>query len=254
MTISTLRLLRFELNVSDLAHAVHFYTGALDFSLGEANAQQAVLHRHGATLVLRLPATPGRPYPPGAAACDQVFQHFALPVADMQAAYQRLSAFAPAPISTAGPQHLPQRSGGATAYKFRDPDGHPLELIQFPDRHNDGIDHSAIVSTDTDRSIAFYRGQLGLAVAARQINTGVEQDRLDGLQSARVEVVALTPETEAPHIELLGYTAPPPRPAGVIGPDDIAATKLVLAVTGLGDGPRTMQDPDGHWLVLVETR
>ena len=253
MTISTSRLLRIELNVSDLARAVQFYTCALDFTLGETNAQQAVLRRHGETLVLRLPATPGRPYPHGAVACDQIFQHFALPVADMQAAYHRLSAFAPAPISTAGPQHLPQRSGGSTAYKFRDPDGHPLELIQFPDCHNDGIDHSAIVSTDTDRSIAFYRGQLGLAVTARQINTGAEQDRLDGLQSARVEVVALSPEIAAPHIELLGYTAPTPRPAGMIGPDDIAATKIVLAVSGLGDFPRTMQDPDGHWLVLVQT-
>lgn len=28
---------------------------------------------------------------------------------------------------------LPESSGGVTAFKFRDPDGHPLELLAFPD-------------------------------------------------------------------------------------------------------------------------
>ncbi len=37
-------------------------------------------------------------------------------------------------ISTDGPQRLPPSSGGVAAFKFRDPDGHPLELLAFPDR------------------------------------------------------------------------------------------------------------------------
>ena len=36
------------------------------------------------------------------------------------------------PISTSGPQLLPAASGGVSAFKFRDPEGHPLELIAFP--------------------------------------------------------------------------------------------------------------------------
>ncbi len=32
----------------------------------------------------------------------------------------------------AGPERLPARSGGVSAFKFRDPDGHPLELLAFP--------------------------------------------------------------------------------------------------------------------------
>ena len=47
--------------------------------------------------------------------------------------YARLSAHAGwTTISTDGPQLLPASSGGVTAYKFRDPEGHPLELIAFP--------------------------------------------------------------------------------------------------------------------------
>ena len=80
-------------------------------------------------------------------------------------------------ISIDGPQRLPASSGGVSAFKFRDPDGHPLELLAFPDgawpahwqaRSNGdlalGIDHSAISVSDSARSIAFYEA-LGLRVA-----------------------------------------------------------------------------------------
>ena len=36
------------------------------------------------------------------------------------------------PISPDGRVRLPDNSGGVTAYKFRDHDGHPLELLEFP--------------------------------------------------------------------------------------------------------------------------
>ena len=267
------RLLRIELTVAELARAERFYAGALGFEpvrqeevapamaalLGAERVRQVVMRRGGQTLVLQAFQPEGQGYPADAVACDQVFQHFALPVPDMDAAYARLLAFAPIPISHGGPQQLPQESGGAVAFKFRDPDGHPLELIQFPDRHGDGIDHSAIAVADVERSIAFYRG-LGLQVATRQTNTGVEQDRLDGLGGAIVDVVGLAPEQATPHIELLGYSTPPGRPTATSQPGDIAATRLVLEVTDLPataatlmDGTRALltPDPDGHLLMLV---
>ncbi len=67
-----------------------------------------------------------------------------------------------------------------------------------------GIDHSAISVADSAASIAFYEG-LGLRVAARSLNTGPEQERLDAVKHARVEVTALEPEQTTPHLELLCY-------------------------------------------------
>ena len=268
MTIQATRLLRIELTVADLPRSEAFYVDALGFErlrpdqsdpstaglLGAGGVRQAALHRGGQTLVLQQFDQPGQPYPSDARACDQVFQHFALPVPDMAFAYGRLLPLLPAAISIGGPQHLPQRSGGATAFKFRDPDGHPLELIQFPDAHIGGIDHSAIAVMDVERSLTFYRDHLGLRMAARQTNSGVEQDRLDGLAGAVVDVVALEPAQATPHVELLGYRAPAGRPAGALRLNDMAATRLVLEVTGMpteGDQTVLRHDPDGHALVLV---
>ncbi len=269
------RLLRVELTVADLGRAEAFYEAALGFTaisrgvadpalaklLGAARITQAGLHRGGQTLLLQCFEPPGEPYPADARSCDGAFQHIALPVADMAAAYARLQPFALPAISQGGPQHLPQRSGGSTACKVRDGEGHPLELLRFPDGHEGGIDHSAIAAADAERSIAFYRDTLGLRVAARQLNHGPEQDRLDGLDGARVEVVALEPQQGTPHVELLAYQSPTPRPAPPLRPCDIAATRLVLEVDGLpaeaatlADGSRALlvHDPDGHALLLIE--
>ncbi len=275
-TLRTHRLLRIELTVADLALAERFYVDALGFTAGQrgdaspamaallaaGRVHQLALHRGGQTLVLQAFRPEGEAYPEGATAADQVFQHFAMPVTDMAAAFARLAPSGAIPIS-AGPQHLPQRSGGATAYKFRDHAGHPLELIQFKDAAPGGIDHSAIAVLDAERSIAFYRDELGLRIGARQTNTGPEQDRLDGVSGAQVDVVALLPEQPAPHIELLAYHTPPGRPAAPARPRDIAATRLVLEVSGLPDtaavledGSRAalLHDPDGHLLLAIEPR
>ncbi len=72
------------------------------------------------------------PAGPGPAANDPAFQHLAIPVRDMDAAMASLAALAPEPISRGGAQVLPASSGGVRAFKFRDPDGHALELIAFP--------------------------------------------------------------------------------------------------------------------------
>ena len=123
---------------------------------------------------------------------------------------------------------LPQSSGGVHAFKFRDPDGHPLELLQFPPdsrpaawqgRSADagqiglGIDHSAISVADADASPSFYRS-LGLEPGERTLNRGPEQQRLDDLAGVEVAVVPMQPASGTPHLELLGYHVP----RGAAGP------------------------------------
>ena len=264
--------------MSDLAGSEAFYTGALGFAtLGPAcDADSAIARLLGASIlrtvwlrrgsqVLELAAfdPPGSPYPPGSRSNDLWFQHCALAVNDMAAAYAQLARHPFTPISRGGPQTLP---GGTSAYKFRDADGHPLELIALAQSNPataGGIDHSAISVSSAERSAAFYADTLGLQVTARQINTGRAQDALDGLDGARVDVVALSPEQPAPHLELLSYRIPPGRPAPPLQPRDIAASRLVFQVDSLASHPgavvlaggaraTVMHDPDGHALLLLD--
>jgi catechol 2,3-dioxygenase-like lactoylglutathione lyase family enzyme len=210
----------------------------------------------------------GRPYPDAAASSDLFFQHFAIVVADITAVYQRLSVVRGwTEISTDGPQELPLSSGGVIAFKFRDPDGHPLELLAFPDgklpapwraeTKGDlflGIDHSAISVSDSDRSIAFYE-KLGLRTSSRTLNKGLAQEQLDAVMDAQVEVTALEPKFATPHVELLCYRSTRRRSDIVLRSNDIAATRLVFE----GDGPppdnanesEALVDPDGHHLVIL---
>ena len=167
-------------------------------------------------------AKAGHAYPPDVTGNDPRFQHLAIVVSDMAQAYTALATVAGwTPISLVGPEALPTASGGAKAFKFRDPDGHPLELLCFapgglPPRwanrtgKNLGIAHSAIATTDAARSLAFYAA-IGFGIASRQLNTGVEQARLDGLASGdatSVEVIGLSTGAGGPNLELLAYNCP----------------------------------------------
>jgi catechol 2,3-dioxygenase-like lactoylglutathione lyase family enzyme len=261
-----LALLRIGLNTRDLAAATRFYCDALGFTavaaahdapllaslLQARTVRQAWLRRGGQTLELTECDPPGADYPPDSRADDLWFQHCALPTEDMAADHARVSGHVGVtPISRHGPAELPNR---IVAFKFRDPDGHPLELIQFPTpvpRTRGGIDHSALSVADADRSIAFYADRLGLTVAARDENTGPAQDALDDLDAVAVDVVALAPATAAPHVELLAYRRPRGR-ARPMRPTDIAASRLVFAVDALPDQGRAalLHDPDGHAVLL----
>ena len=261
--MNAVRLARLDLTVLDLPRAARFYTEALGFEaespqpidparavlLGVARGEEMSLRRGEQWIRLHQLEPPGAAYPADSRACDLVFQHFALVTQDIAAAYGRLRPFAPVAISASGPVALPPASGGATAFKFRDPDGHPLELIQFADRHSGGIDHTAIAVADANRSIAFYGERFGLQLRARQVNAGPEQDALDGVAGARVDVVALAPAQPAPHVELLGYRTSMGRPNPTPQPSAIAATRMVLEVEGLSQ-PALEQDPDGHFVLL----
>lgn len=208
---------------------------------------------------------PGRIYPAGALSSDLIFQHFAIMVTDMRQAYQKLLCVEGwSPISNGGPQRLPESSGGVTAFKFRDPDGHPLELIAFPpdgiplawkaDRGLfAGIDHSAIVVRDTPRSIAYYEA-LGLSVMSRSLNSGIEQEKLDGICGPRLEVTALAPHQPTPHIELLCYGSGARHPHGVPRSNDVAATRVIMETERTAEGRvacRRLCDPDGHRFLIV---
>jgi catechol 2,3-dioxygenase-like lactoylglutathione lyase family enzyme len=237
--------LSLRLNVADLARSTRFYCDLLGFE--PSRADPACLRLGASAIELLTAFPPGAPYPPASTAADLWFQHFAIRTADMARSHEILATFAHQPITIGGPQALPARSGGAVAYKFRDPDGHPLELLQLPDgggAAEPGIDHTAISVADAERSIAFYR-TLGFCVTGRQINTGPEQDRLDGLLSVEVEVVALAlPAAPSPHLELLAYRSPRGRVLPTTaGPHDIAATRMVLDEAV---GCSSLADPDGH--------
>ncbi|MBV8612231.1 MAG: VOC family protein [Acetobacteraceae bacterium] len=259
-----------SLVTADPAGSEAFYRDALGFE------RTGVEERAGGTRVttLRLGretvelvafAEPSRPYPPDSASYDLWFQHFAIVVASMREAYARLRATGGwTAISIDGPQRLPESSGGVTAFKFRDPEGHPLELLEFPpdkapdawrERHAEGpclgIDHSAIAVADTAASVRFYEG-LGFAVSGRSLNQGAEQERLDNAPGAVVEVTALSiPGAPGPHLELLRYRHPVGRPAPPSRESDVACTRLVLESEGM---PLSLRDPDAHEVVLLGSR
>ena len=212
----------------------------------------------------------GRPYPAGTLASDQLFQHCAVVVSDMDEALRRLSAAGGwTAISEHGPQRLPASSGGVTAFKFRDPEGHPLELLAFPaatlpdywQRASGtdpclGIDHSAISVSDGARSMAFYQA-LGLRVTGASTNAGAEQASLDGLPEPQVEVTALAAEQATPHLELLCYRRMQRRAPIPVRDSDIAATRLLWQAHGMSIRPscardaHALVDPDGHRLLIV---
>ena len=116
----------------------------------------------------------GRAYPADSDAASLWFQHLVLAVDDMPGAYGRLHNITP--ISQKGPQLLPSASGGVQAFKFRVPDGHPLELLQVPDGKTPGawrdrrrlggqfgldIDYSAISVADADGRKGHRSGTIG---------------------------------------------------------------------------------------------
>ncbi len=202
----------------------------------------------------------GRPYPADTRGNDQWFQHIAIITSDMDAAYRRLRQMGAVHAST-GPQRLPdwnRNAGGISAFYFRDPDGHFLEILQFPagkgearwqDRRSLflGIDHTAIVSRDTEASLRFYRDGLGMTVAGGAENYGVEQEHLNNVFGVRLRITTVK-AARGPGVELLEYLAPRDgRPA----PLDLKANDLAHWQTTIVAASPTalLQSTYGGWLV-----
>ncbi len=300
------RDIRVSITVADLPGTAAFYRDALGLDVGPeqtlddpawntllglaqgtmARGASIALGDHEIKLVAFDP--PGAPYPPARASNDQWFEHVALVTGDITAAWTRLERFKPGIVTKGEPVLLPPNTGSVTAFKFRDPEGHPLELISFPEGVGDprwqqggagirGYDHTAISIMDVDRSLAFYQGLLGFHVGGRSLNTGPEQDRLDGLSGCQVDVVPLQPTAApTPHVELLHYRTPPGRTAPApVKANDAAAARQVHKVDDLDDlagrleaagvvfvspgvvslknggKAAAIRDPDGHMIVLL---
>jgi catechol 2,3-dioxygenase-like lactoylglutathione lyase family enzyme len=240
-------------------------------------------------------APQGRPLPVDSRSNDRWFQHIAIITTDMEKAYAWLRQNKVKHASTA-PQRLPdwnKNAAGIKAFYFKDPDGHALEILSFPegkgatkwhqktDKLFLGIDHTAIVVSDTDASLKFYRDLLGLKVAGASENYGDEQERLNNVFGAHLQITALRAE-RGPGIEFLEYLAPRDgRPAPLdLRANDLAhwQTKLVtynteavakdlLAVKSLFISSDVValpenalgfkkgfmvRDPDGHAMQLIE--
>jgi catechol 2,3-dioxygenase-like lactoylglutathione lyase family enzyme len=249
--------------VEDMERSVRFFTDVLTFEKisdvevtgGDHERLQGVFGLRLRIVRLRLGeeslelldfiAPEGRPVPVDSRSHDRWFQHVALIVSDMDAAYARLRSHGVRHASS-GPQRLPdwnKNAGGIEAFYFKDPDGHVLEVLRFPpdkglakwharDRLFLGIDHTAIVVDDTRRSLGFYRDGLGFRVAGESENYGIEQERLNNVFGARLRITALRARA-GPGIELLEYLAPSdgrPAPADV-RPNDLIAWRTRLLAT-----------------------
>jgi len=255
----------FRLVVSDLDRLMAFYS-AIGFVVAQtlpiAASEMAMLGLagRGRRSFMKLGESrvdldwfdrPGCCYPREATACDLVFQHLALVTDDVPGAWRRAQAAGATPITRGEPVTLPASSGGVTAMKFRDPDGHPLELIAFPPGANTswrgtgmmGIDHSAISVAEIAESRHVYE-ECGLTIGKRSLNRGPAQGKLDGLDDVEVDVLPMDPLHDTPHVELLGYRHPAGRPRHGEAANDIAATRIVC----LSGREALVRDPDGHLL------
>ena|ERR1043166_4857031 len=227
------------LTVSDLDRSVEFYSKVLSFEkVREAEFDGPEYEHLEGVFGLRMRiarmrlgdefielteylAPKGRPAPADARSNDLWFQHVAIIVSDMDRAYKWLRVNKVQHVSS-GPKRLPdwnKNAGGIQAFYFRDPDGHPLEILAFPpDKGNAkwhrpsdklflGIDHTAIVISDTDASLRFYRDVLGLQIAGESENYGPEQERLNNVFGARLRITSLRAGS-GPGVEFLEYLAP----------------------------------------------
>ena len=227
------------ITVSDMDRAVDFYSRVLTFETVSDTEVAGENYEHlegvfGARVrVVRMKlgeesielteylAPKGRPVPVDSRSNDRWFQHIAIIVSDMDKAYAWLRQ-SKVEHASSGPQRLPdwnKNAAGISAFYFKDPDGHPVEVLQFPpDKGADkwrrltdklflGIDHTAIVVWDTDSSVKFYRDLLGMQVAGESENYGTEQEHLNNVFGAHLRITALR-GSSGPGIELLEYLAP----------------------------------------------
>ena len=255
------RLLAIRLVSHDATALAGFYVAALGFARGAtepiAAAEMAMLGLAGSGWRTRLTLAdqvleidqfdpPGQPYPAPAAADDRWFQHFAMIARDLPGDWASVLAAGGRAISPHGPVQLPPENGSVRAVKFRDPEGHPLELLAFPHTAADApplaIDHSAIVVRDVGACRDFYRA-CGMTLGKRTLNHGPAQAALDGLAEPRVDVLPLLPPDAGAHLELLGYRVPSPRPENPWHVRDVAATRLLWQAAA----PALITDPDGHF-------
>jgi len=251
-----------DMTVSDMDRAISFYSGVLTFKTisdrevagetcesleGVFGVRMRVVRMQLGDEFIELTeylAPRGRLIPITARSNDRSFQHIAIIVSDMDRAYPWLRQNKVEHASS-GPQRLPdwnKNAAGIRAFYFKDPDGHPLEILQFPadkgaakwhlpsDKLFLGIDHTAIVVVDTDSSLHFYRDLLGMHVVGESENYGTEQAHLNNVFGAHLRITSLRAGS-GPGVELLEYLSPrdgSPFPADEHANDVVHRQTLVL--------------------------
>jgi len=286
-SIQAQRIQAIGLTVVDIDRSISFYTKVLQFEIisditgdESSHRSESVSHTCVRTATLKLGDETirlmqyldhhGKPMPQDSQSNDLWFQHLAIVVSDMDRAYAHLQSFPIEPISTA-PQTIPPGNKAAAyiqAYKFRDPDRHPLELICFPSGkgqakwHQDssrlflGIDHTAIAIANTEQSLQFYRDFLGMQVDGGSFNWRETQARMDGVPDAKVRITALKPAQGGLGIELLEYVHPTngrPMPSDLHS-DDLAYVQVELIVKEndrVSEQHELMRDPTGHFILVI---
>lgn len=301
------------MTVSDMDQSVEFFSRVLNFEkVSDVEVwgtdyehlqglfglrMRVVLMKLGDELVelTEYLAPKGRPLPVDSRSNDHWFQHIAIVVSDMEKAYQHLRSHKVQHAST-GPQRIPgwnKAAAGIKAFYFKDPDGHNLEIIYFPPGKGDpkwqtttnklflGIDHTAIVVSDTETSLKFYSDLLGLKLAGESENYGIEQEHLNNVFGARLRISGLRAPI-GPGIEFLEYKAPRdgrPTPVDIRSNDlmhwqttllvnDVEAvagkmrnSKVSWVSPGTVEIPEErlgfkrgllVRDPDGHAMKLIE--
>jgi len=301
------------MTVSDMDRSVEFFSKVLSFEkISDVEVHGAEYEKLQGVFGLRMRlvrmklgdetielaqylAPEGRSIPADWRSNDHWFQHIAIVVSDMDKAYVQLRDHKVRHAST-GPQTLPanvKAAAGIRAFYFKDPDGHNLEIIYFPQGKGDlrwqqktdklflGIDHTAIVVSNTQNSLKFYRDLLGLNLAGESMNYGTEQEHLNNVAGARLHISGLRAQS-GPGIEFLQYLSPVdgrPAPKDTRANDvwhwqtTLSTANVETAARKLNGGRGRMvspgvaqiadknfgftkgflaRDPDGHGLQFVE--
>ncbi len=303
---------RVGFTVSDLDPVLAFYTQVLPFEiiddcevLGESyekltgvfGARMRVvtlgLGQEQIQLTQFIAPSGGHPIPPDSRSNDLWFQHLAIVASDIDTAYATLREYNVQHVSTA-PQTLPDyisAAAGIRAFYYRDPDGHNLELIWFPEGKGAprwqsknrlflGIDHTAVSIANTERSLRFYRDILGFTIASESENYGTEQEHLNMVFGAHLHITGLKAPEGGMGVEFLNYLSPPggrPMPVDtrpndlwywqmtMLVPDAQAAytqfraagvAVISAGIVTLPDGEKAflVRDPDGHVAKIVELK
>ena len=142
------------------------------------------------------------------------------------------------------------------------------------------MNHTGFVVNNMDRSVAFYRDQLGLEIERDQILEGEFISELVGYPDAKLHIIYLGPGDAKHSVELIEYLNPRGNAAPLPERKDIGATHLGIIVDNVDEFYKElsskevrfvsppairpdavypmaqkgcyMQDPDGNWLELLE--
>lgn len=269
------------IGVADMDRAVEFYSTVLSFAKvsdtampdagtarerGSAPARplRVVRMRLGSELIELAEHAGGQGGPVPEGLLDDGFQGLAIVVNDIEQAYLWLRRHN---VRNLSPIRQSARGPGTRVVSFRDPDGHPLEIVQFTPGQGQprwrsesdsvflGIDHIALAVADAWTSARFYQDTFGMGVVAQS----GDRTTLRASSGPDIELIEHLPRRagQAPQADtradrlarsptiLIARSVPPPaRPSAVsrwLGLPGKTAIPEAAAREGF-----VLRDPDGH--------